>query len=90
MAAYLIKETSKTFRENDGGHKQRYSSSRNLIRPIPKTEVIQKALSWALEPKPVKGYYIDKDSVENGVNGWNGQRYQRYIMVRIDDDSGGD
>ena len=51
LAAYLIKETSKTYKENDGGHKQRYSCSRNLIMPTPKTEIIKKAQRWAADPK---------------------------------------
>lgn len=88
LAAYLIKETSKTFRQNDGGHKQRYSCSRNLIRPKPKTEIIR-AERWLPEPKARKGYYIDKDYTENGYSGITGKPFQRYIMVRISDDTGG-
>jgi hypothetical protein len=89
LAAYLIKETSKTFKENDGGHMQRYSCSRNLIRPVPVTEIIRKAMKWAADPRPIKGYYIDKDSVYNGVNPFTGREFQRYTMIRIDDDTGG-
>lgn len=89
LAAYLIKETSKTFKEKDGGHMQRYSCSRNLIRPVPVTEIIRKANRWAADPKPVKGYYIDKDTIYNGVNPFTGREFQRYTMVRIDDDTGG-
>ena len=42
LTAYLIKETSKTYKENDGGHKQRYSCDRNLTMPTPKTEIIKR------------------------------------------------
>ena len=87
LAAYLIKETSKTYKEKDGGHMQRYSCSRNLIRPVPVTEIIRKAMKWAADPKPIKGYYIDKDSVYNGVNPFTGREFQRYTMIRIDDGS---
>lgn len=83
LAAYLIKETSKTYKENDGGHKQRYSCSRNLILPVPKTEIIQKAKKWLEIPKPIKGYYIDKDTVYNGIDPFTGKKYQRYTMVRL-------
>lgn len=72
LAAYLIKETSKTYKENDGGHKQRYSCSRNLTMPTPKTEIIKKAQRWAADPKPIKGYYIDKDTVYNGIDPFTG------------------
>ena len=37
LAAYLIKETSKTYKAKDGAKKQRYSCSRNLVMPTPKT-----------------------------------------------------
>ena len=84
LAAYLIKETSKTFKENDGGHKQRYSCSRNLIMPTPKTEIVKKAVKWLADPKPIKGYYIDEDTVYNDVDPFTGREYQRYTMVKLD------
>lgn len=83
LAAYLIKETTKTFKENDGGHKQRYSCSRNLIMPTPRIEIIKKAQRWVADPKPVKGYYIDKDTVYNGIDPFTGREYQKYTMVRL-------
>lgn len=88
LAAYLIKETSKTYKENSGGHKQRYSCSRNLVMPEPKTRIIKKANRWAPDPKPQKGYYIDKDTVYNGVDPFTGRQYQRYTMVRLSGSSG--
>ncbi len=84
LAAYLIKETSKTYKENKengGGHKQRYSCSRNLDMPPSKTEIVRRAVRWLPEPKPIKGYYIDKDTVYNGVDPFTGREYQRYTMV---------
>ncbi len=89
LAAYFIKETSKTFRKDDGGHKQRYSCSRNLIKPVTKTTIIKKAAKWLDEPKAIKGYYIDKDTVYNGVNPWNGRPIQYYTMVKLPDPGGG-
>lgn len=83
LAAYLIKETSKTYKEHDGGHRQRYSCSRNLIMPQPKTEIIKKAKKWMPDPRPIKGYYIDQDTVYNGINPFTGREFQRYTMVRI-------
>ena len=61
---------------------KRWSSSKNLRRPPPKTEV-REARTWRDEPKPINGYYIDKDSVENGVCPLTGEAYQFYRMVRI-------
>ena len=83
LAAYLIKETAKTYKENDGGHKQRYSCSRNLIMPTPKTEIIKKAVKWLPDPKPIKGYYIDRDTIYNGVDPFTGRQYQKYTMISL-------
>ena len=82
LAAYLIKETSKTCKE-DGGAKQRYSCSRNLILPKPKTKLVKKAKKWAADPKPIKGYYIDKYTVYSGIDPFTGRDYQKYTMVRL-------
>lgn len=82
LAAYLIKETSETFRENDGGHRQRYSCSRNLVMPKQRTEIIKRAARWLADPRPKKGYYIDRDTVYNGVDPFTGKPYQKYTMVR--------
>ena len=89
LAAYFIKETSKTYKENDGGAKQRYSCSRNLVKPVTKVTIIKKAEKWLDEPKAKKGYYIDKDTVYNGVNPFNGRPIQYYTMVRLPDPGGG-
>lgn len=82
LAAYLIKETSKTYRAKDGERKQRYSCSRNLIIPQSVTEVIRAAM-WLPDPKPLKGYYVDKDTVYNGIDPFTGRKYQRYTLVRL-------
>ncbi|MCI1959161.1 MAG: hypothetical protein LKJ25_06015 [Clostridia bacterium] len=82
LAEYLIKETSKTFREKDGGQMQRWSCSKNLIIPKPKVEKIN-AKTWSDNPKPKKGYYIEKDSVYNGTNPFTGGIYQRYTMIKL-------
>ena len=84
LAAYLIKETSKTYKENDDGHKQRYSCSRNLIMPVSKTEIIRKAKKWLPDPRPVKGYYIDLETVYNGIDPFTGREYQRYTMICVE------
>ena len=50
--------------------------------PKPKTEVVH-AKEFRKDPKPVKGYYIDKESVTEGVNRM-GYRYQFYQMVKAE------
>lgn len=81
LAEYLIKETEKTFREGSSPVKQRYSCSRNLV-PAKRKEEIRKSKTWKEEPAPRLGYYIDQDSVYNGLDKF-GFRYQRYVMIKI-------
>lgn len=81
LAEYLIKETEKTFRDEDSPVKQRYSCSRNLIDPKPVVRERKTRTGWDLDPKPRKGYYIKKDSLYNGFDRL-GFPYQRYIMVK--------
>jgi len=84
LAEYLIKETRKTFRDKVAVLKQRWSSSKNLKKPIIKKRVLKRN-TWLKEPKPKKGYYIIKDSLINGIHDWNGyeQPFQFYRMLRL-------
>lgn len=81
LAAYLIKETSKTFRDPDNPSKLRYSCSRNLVTPVAKTRILKRD-DWPEEPRVPKGYYLEKDSLVNGVNK-RGYRFQFYRLIKI-------
>lgn len=83
LAAYLIKETSKTFRDVDSISKRRYSCSRTIEKPEVKREIIP-SKEWTEEPQPIKGYYIDQDTVREGIHELTGYPYQEYIMVSMD------
>ena len=63
LAAYLIKETDKTYKERDGGARQRYSCSRNLIKPVAKITIVKKAEKW-LEDGTVWNTYHARPGVE--------------------------
>lgn len=54
-----------------------------MILPKPKTKLVKKAKKWAADPKPIKGYYIDKDTVYSGIDPFTGREYQKYTMVRL-------
>lgn len=82
LADYLIKETEKTFRDPDSPVRQRYSCSRNLIEPKPKSRMRETKTMWKMDPKPRPGYYIDKDTLYNGTDKL-GYPYQRYIMIKL-------
>ena len=81
LAAYLIKETDKTFRDPVAVQKKRWSCSRNWPEPVITKKVI-KASKWIETPKALKGYVIVPGSVFEGVNDI-GYPYQAYRMVRM-------
>ena len=72
LVEYLLKEECE---------KNAWRCSKGLKTPKIKKEKL-KSNDWKEEPKPIKGYYILKDSIENGVTGW-GFKYQRYTMIKI-------
>lgn len=89
LADYLIKETSETFRKGENPWKQRYSCSRNLIKPEEKIEDI-KASEWREDPKPSKklqaaGYRLKKDSVVIGTDLF-GYGFIEYVFEKVDKD----
>lgn len=81
LAEYFVKETSKEKVEGKEKGKQSYSCSRNLVIPKPEVKRI-KAKDFVEEPKPIKGYYIIKDSVVNGVTPF-GYKFQYYTMAKM-------
>lgn len=84
LAEYLIKETTKTFREEDSIYKRRYSCSGNLIKPVVKREEVDPSELWE-DPVPLKGYYIPKDYERRYEHPVTGLEHLEYIMVAIDE-----
>ena len=82
LAAYLIKETSKTFGTAKSPLGQRYSRSRNLIEPEIEEKIIQHE-KWCEIPKPKKGYYILQEP-EIGVHETSGYGFMHYVMVMLE------
>ncbi len=82
LAEYFVKETKKTFEEEGAPYRQRYVSSRNLKRPEAKKEDVE-AEDWLVEPRVPQGYYLDRDSLVNGISGESGYPYQYYVLIRL-------
>lgn len=63
----------------------KYSSSRNLVRPVPKEKKYKRSVRKLVTegPKPSKGFYIDKESIVTGVNPFTGQSYMYYTEIKI-------
>lgn len=65
-----------------------FHPSRNLIRKEPEKETIRRRSlidkqGRIREPKAPKGYYIDENSIEKGINPVTGYAYRRYILVKM-------
>lgn len=87
LASYLIKYTSlhRDDKDEKALQKKRYCCSRNLIRPIPEYKLVTKRSWYRCEPKTIKGYYVDKSSVDIGITSpeYYGYGFFRYTMVKL-------
>ena len=89
LADYMIKNTRETFYSGSRISKKRFCASLNLEMPYIEKEIID-AKKWRKDPKPIKGYVIDKNSLYDGY-GWSDEqgafkscRIQRYTMIKQD------
>lgn len=83
LAQYLVKETSKTFRKPGNATKRRWTASRNLKRPVIKKEWVSITQLFK-DPKPLRGYQIDEDSIRHYINPVTGLEHLEYLMVSTD------
>lgn len=60
----------------------KYSTSRNLIRPEAEVEALD-AVEWEKYPEAIEGHIIDPASIDIGENPVNGKPYQYYIMLPV-------
>ena len=90
-ASYLIKYTGTHKKGTDGALQgKRWNCSKNLVRPEPEYHIISDREYFKKEPKAIKGYYVDKNSVSMGVHSpeYYGYGYLRYTLVKITDRGG--
>lgn len=82
LAAYFIKYSEKTMKTEGRLQGKRYNPSQNLIRPVPdKDKIKKKNFDPGAIPIP-DGYYLDKDTVEFGVQD-NGYKFLEYTLVLL-------
>ena len=86
LAAYITKDEKSTRKElgqvvDHIVTEANYSTSRNMPLKPPKEKILKR---WQEEPKPKKGWYIDKDSFFEGINPVTGYKYRHYTMFRIE------
>lgn len=81
--------------ESDQKELVKYSTSRNLERPLPERK---RYSHWTMKRvlrdgiRPQEGYVVDEDSIRQGVNPFTGYSYLKYTMTRISsfEDTDGD
>lgn len=82
LGSYLTKETSKTFRMSGALSAQRYGHTRNLVVPVTKREETS-IEELEMDPEPIPGYYIDKESIRRYDHPVTGLPCLEYTMVAI-------
>lgn len=83
LAAYLIKETDKSFRTQGAVSRRRYNCSRSIENPNVYVEEVGRLDPYD-EPVVLKGTYLDEDSVFRGENPFTGERYMTYTLIALD------
>lgn len=82
LASYFLKEKRAAFyEEKNATFKRRWSSSKNLEKPIVKTEELESD-NWSNYIQPQKDYYVEKDSIVEGVSA-EGYQYRFYRLIKI-------
>lgn len=91
LASYLIKYTGTHKKDEDGALQgKRWNCSKNLCRPEPEYRIINDRQYFKAEARPIKGYYVDQNSISSGVHSpeYYGYGYFRYTLVRLDGEGG--
>jgi len=78
LADYLIKETSRTFREMPT--KKRWTASRNLVRPKEKVKKVKRSRFRDPPPAEIRGYRLMH--TERWVDEWSGEMHQVGYYLR--------
>lgn len=88
IAEYFIKYADKTEKTVGQLIGKRWYASRNLTKPKITKKVIS-AKQFKKEAKERKGFYIDKDSIREGISGLTGFEYFSYTLIKTDKRGGG-
>ncbi|EHI98013.1 hypothetical protein CDLVIII_1314 [Clostridium sp. DL-VIII] len=83
LANYFIKYSSTTKELQ----RKRYYSSKNLIIPEPDIEIVA-SNKYLEEPKPIKGYYVEKESIYSDMDQYTGYKYLTYTLIKIPERGG--
>lgn len=80
LAEYFIKYFQKTRDTDEQMQKKSYNPSKNLIRPVPKKKPMR-GKKFSCEIKVPRGWYLDKDSVRQGITA-DGYEFLYYTIIK--------
>lgn len=83
IAEYFVKYAVKTEDTEGMLVGKRWYASRNLIKPRIDKKVIS-ANKFKKEIKEVKGYLVDKESIQSGISEVTGYEYYTYTLIKTD------
>lgn len=72
LAEYMVKQTEEAA-------EAKYSHSRNLIKPEPEVRYYKKPIKIRIP----EGYYLEKESLVEGINPVTGFPYRHYTLVKV-------
>lgn len=81
LAKYFIKERKMDIQGSPTHASKKWVSSTNLDKPKVESKTI-KATEWRKEIKVPQGYYLDKNSVYEGINNY-GYPFRTYRLIRL-------
>lgn len=84
LASYFVKE-ERTYKNKNEAFHRRWNSSTNLEKPKEKVEIM-KSDFWSDAIKAPAGYYLDKDSLFEGVT-MEGYPFRVYQLIKIRGDT---
>lgn len=85
LASYICRQSKLGLSEGEKLNTRKWSGSRNLIIPPPDKKEVD-AEAWREPPKPIKGYIVDVDSIDDGLSPTTGIPYLFYRMLRLPDE----
>lgn len=84
LAGYFIKYSSKTLKTEKELQGKRYNCSKNLKRPQMDVKPILKRNTFKTDIKVPKGWYLDKESVRQGIHEITGYEFLFYTLIKCE------
>lgn len=84
LAAYFIKYSEKTLNTTGELQGKRWNASKNLITPPERKRIIRSRDHYSCDIKVPEGWYLDKDSIREGIHEITGYSYFNYTLVKLE------